>query len=89
MSGTGFSNYKAYIVETSSSNSYTNSYCFNLVFRNYTSFNITVNTGINFRQSWRQIMTKVQIEVISSNAENFSTIVYVCDKEKIKIVRQN
>ena len=28
-------------------------------------------------------------EVISSNAENFYTIVYVCDKEKIKIVRQN
>ena len=45
----GFSNRKAYIVETSSSNSYPTSYCFNLVFRYYASFNITVNTGINFK----------------------------------------
>lgn len=47
-SGNGFSTYKAYIVETSSSNSYTSSYCFNYVFRGYASFNITVNTGIKF-----------------------------------------
>ena len=46
---TGFSYYKAYIVETSSSNSYTSSYCFNRVFRGYASFNITVNTGIKFK----------------------------------------
>lgn len=45
----GFTNYKSYIVETSKSNSYPNSYCFNYVFRYYESFNITVNTGINFR----------------------------------------
>ena len=45
----GFSYYKAYIVETSNSNSYTSSYCFNRVFRGYASFNITVNTGINFK----------------------------------------
>ena len=45
----GFSYYKAYIVETSNSNSYTSSYCFNYVFRGYASFNITVNTGISFR----------------------------------------
>lgn len=44
----GFSNRKAYIVETSSSNSYTSSYCFNLVFRGYASYNITVSTGIKF-----------------------------------------
>ena len=48
-SSRGFSTYKAYIVETSKSNSYPNSYCFNYVFRYYESFNITVNTGINFR----------------------------------------
>lgn len=48
-SGNGFSTYKAYIVETSNSNSYTSSYCFNYVFRYYASFNITVNTGINFK----------------------------------------
>ena len=45
----GFSNRKAYIVETSRSPSYTSSYCFNLVFRGYESFNITVNTGIKFK----------------------------------------
>ena len=45
----GFSYYKAYIVETSNSNSYTSSYCFNYVFRGYASYNITVNTGISFR----------------------------------------
>ena len=44
----GFSHYKDYIVETSNSNSYPNSYCYNLVFKNYASFNITVSTGINF-----------------------------------------
>lgn len=48
-SGTGFSRYKAYIVETSNSTSYPNSYCFNYVFRAYASFNITVNTGIKFK----------------------------------------
>ena len=47
-SGDGFSTYKAYIVETSPSNSYTSSTCFNLVFRSYASFNITVSTGIKF-----------------------------------------
>ena len=45
----GFSYYKAYIVETSNSNSYTSSYCFNRVFSGYASFNITVNTGSNFK----------------------------------------
>lgn len=45
----GFSQYKAYIVETSNSNSYTSSYCFNRVFRDYASFNITVETGIKFK----------------------------------------
>ena len=45
----GFSYYKAYIVETSNSNSYTSSYCFNHVFKYYASVNITVNTGINFK----------------------------------------
>ena len=45
----GFSYYKAYIVETSNSNSYTSSYCFNYVFRGYASFNIKVNTGIKFK----------------------------------------
>ena len=48
-SGDGFSTYKAYIVETSPSNSYTGSTCFNLVFRYYASFNITVSTGIKFK----------------------------------------
>ena len=48
-SGNGFSTYKAYIVETSPSNSYASSYCFNLVFRSYASFNITVSTGIKFK----------------------------------------
>ena len=48
-SGNGFSTYKAYIVETSPSNSYTSSYCFNRVFRGYASFNITVSTGIKFK----------------------------------------
>lgn len=48
-SDVGFSYYKAYIVETSNSNSYTSSYCFNYVFRGYASFNITVNTGIKFK----------------------------------------
>ena len=47
-SGTGFSTYKAYIVETSSSNSYTSSICYNRVFSSYASFNITVSTGIKF-----------------------------------------
>lgn len=45
----GFSSYKSYIVETSKSNSYPNSYCFNYVFRYYESFNITVETGIKFK----------------------------------------
>ena len=45
----GFTAYKAYIVETSKSNSYPNSYCFNYVFRYYESYNITVNTGIKFK----------------------------------------
>lgn len=44
----GFTNYKSYIVETSNSNSYTSNYCFNRVFSNYASFNITVTTGIKF-----------------------------------------
>lgn len=48
-SDTGFTTYKSYIVETSKANSYPNSYCFNYVFRYYESFNITVNTGINFK----------------------------------------
>ena len=45
----GFSNYKSYIVETSPSNSYATEIAFNKVFRSYASFNITVNTGINFK----------------------------------------
>ena len=45
----GFTNYKSYIVETSNSTSYPNSYCFNYVFRYYASFNITVNNGIKFK----------------------------------------
>ena len=48
-SGKGFSTYKAYIVETSSSGSYTSDICYNRVFRGYASYNITVNTGISFR----------------------------------------
>ena len=48
-SGKGFSTYKAYIVETSSSSSYTSSICYNRVFRGYASYNITVNTGIKFK----------------------------------------
>ena len=48
-SGNGFSTYKAYIVETSPSNSYISSTCFNFVFRYYASFNITVSTGIKFK----------------------------------------
>ena len=47
-SGTGFSTYKAYIVETSPSNSYADEICFNRVFRGYASYNITVSTGIKF-----------------------------------------
>ena len=47
-SGTGFSEYKSYIVETSKSPTYTSDNCFNLVFKDYESFNITVSTGINF-----------------------------------------
>lgn len=49
MDKVGFTYYKAYIVETSPSNSYVSDYCFNKVFRSYASFNITVNTGINFK----------------------------------------
>ena len=45
----GFSNYKSYIVETSPSTKYVSDICFNKVFRYYESFNITVNTGINFK----------------------------------------
>ena len=48
-SGNGFSTYKAYIVETSPSNSYTSSICFNLVFRGYAHYNITISTGIKFK----------------------------------------
>ena len=48
-SGNGFSTYKAYIVETSPSNDYTSSICFNLVFRGYAYYNITVSTGIKFK----------------------------------------
>ena len=48
-SGNGFSTYKAYIVETSSSNSYTSYICFNRIFKGYASYNITVNTGIKFK----------------------------------------
>lgn len=48
-SGTGFSKYKSYIVETSNVNSYPTSNCFNYVFRGYASYNIQVNTGINFK----------------------------------------
>ena len=48
-SSNGFSIYKAYIVETSSSNSYTSYICYNRIFKGYASYNITVNTGINFK----------------------------------------
>ena len=48
-SGSGFSTYKAYIVETSPSNSYTSSICFNRVFQGYAHYNITVSTGIKFK----------------------------------------
>ena len=48
-SGNGFSTYKAYIVETSPSNSYTSSTCFNLVFKGYAHYNITISTGIKFK----------------------------------------
>ena len=48
-SGNGFSTYKAYIVETSPSNDYINSICFNLVFRGYAYYNITVSPGIKFK----------------------------------------
>lgn len=48
MDKVGFSSYKSYIVETSPSNSYVSEIAFNKVFRSYASFNITVNTGINF-----------------------------------------
>ena len=44
----GFTNRKAYIVETSISDEYVSDICFNRVFRSYASFNITVSTGINF-----------------------------------------
>ena len=47
-SSKGFSNYRAYIVETSNSNSYSSDYCFNKVFRTYYAYNITVSTGIKF-----------------------------------------
>ena len=47
--GNGFSTYKAYIVETSPSNSYTSSICFNLIFKGYAYYNITVSTGIKFK----------------------------------------
>ena len=48
-SGNGFSGYKAYIVETSPSNSYTSSICFNLIFKDYANYNIAVSTGIKFK----------------------------------------
>ena len=48
-SGTGFSTYKAYIVETSNSNSYTSDICYNRVFQGYAYYNITVSTGIKFQ----------------------------------------
>ena len=48
-SRSGFSAYKAYIVETSPSNSYTSYICYNRVFKGYASYNITVNTGIKFK----------------------------------------
>ena len=48
-SGKGFSTYKAYIVETSPSNSYTSDICFNRIFKGYMYYNITVSTGIKFK----------------------------------------
>lgn len=48
-SGNGFSTYKAYIVETSPSNSYTSYICFNRIFKGYAYYNITVSTGIKFK----------------------------------------
>lgn len=48
-SGDGFSTYRAYIVETSPSSNYTSDICYNRIFKGYASYNITVNTGINFK----------------------------------------
>ena len=49
-SSDGFSGYKAYIVDTSKSNSYPSSYCFNRVFATYEAYNITVSSpGIKFK----------------------------------------
>ena len=49
-SSDGFSGYKAYIVNTSKSNSYNTSYCFNRVFATYEAYNITVSSpGIKFK----------------------------------------
>ena len=48
-SGNGFSTYKAYIVETSPSNSYTSDICYNLIFQGYAYYNITISTGIKFK----------------------------------------
>ena len=47
--GTGFSKYKAYIVETSTSNNYTSYICFNRIFKGYAHYNITISTGIKFK----------------------------------------
>ena len=47
--GNGFSTYKAYIVETSTSNNYTSDICFNRIFKGYAHYNITVSTGIKFK----------------------------------------
>ena len=47
--GIGFSTYKAYIVETSPSNSYASYICFNRIFKDYAHYNITVSTGIKFK----------------------------------------
>lgn len=44
----GFSTYKAYIVETSNSDNYVSDICYNRVFKYYASVNITVSTGIKF-----------------------------------------
>lgn len=52
MDKTGFTLYKSYIVETSNSNSNATGHCdvsFNIAFRYYASFNITVETGIKFK----------------------------------------
>lgn len=49
-SSNGFSTYKAYIVNTSKSNSYPSDYCFNRVFATYEAYNITVSSpGIKFK----------------------------------------